>query len=216
MAKRPIKVGSTSQTIYVFIADSTVTTGAGKTGLVYNTSGLTAYYTLPLAAAVAITLATLAAVTTAYASGGFKEIDATNCPGLYRLDLPDAALASGNAVIVYLRGATGMAPCIVELALRTFDDQSAGLTQFEVSTRAIGTGVVGSSSTTTSIITSSMAPAAAVTDQFKGRIVTFAKDTTTTNLRGQATDITGSSSGGILTVTAMTTAAVSGDIFVIT
>ncbi len=76
-------------------------------------------------------------------------------------------------------------------------------------------GTVGSASTTTSIVTSSLTPAAAVTDQFKGRIVIFDKDTTTANLRGQATDITSSSSGGVLTVTALTTAPVSGDTFTI-
>ena len=40
--------------------------------------------------------------------------------------------------------------------------------------------------------------------------------TTTTNLQGQSTDITASTSGGVLTVTALTTAPVSGDVFVLT
>ena len=40
--------------------------------------------------------------------------------------------------------------------------------------------------------------------------------TTTAALRGQATDITASSSGGVLTVTALTTAPASGDTFTIT
>lgn len=76
-------------------------------------------------------------------------------------------------------------------------------------------GVCGSGSTTTSIITSSLSPAAAVLDQFKGRIVVFEAETTTANLRGQTTDITGSTSGGVLTVSAMSTACVSGDRFMI-
>lgn len=83
-------------------------------------------------------------------------------------------------------------------------------------TQAISICAVGSASTTTSIVTSSMDPAAAATDQFKGRIVTFDRATTTANLRGQATDITGSSSSGVLTVTALTDAPVSGDTFTIT
>lgn len=74
---------------------------------------------------------------------------------------------------------------------------------------------VDTGSSTTSVVTSSMAPAAAVTDQFKGRILLFDKDTTTANLRGQATDITASTSGGVLTVTALTNAPVSGDTAVI-
>lgn len=76
-------------------------------------------------------------------------------------------------------------------------------------------GVCGSSSTTTSIITSALTPAAAVTDQFKGRIVVFEAETTTTNLRGQVTDITASTSGGVLTTSPLTTACVSGDRFMI-
>jgi hypothetical protein len=78
------------------------------------------------------------------------------------------------------------------------------------------TGTVGASASTTSIPTSALSPAAGVTNQFVGRILTFAADTTTANLRGQATDITGSSSGGTLTVTALTTAPVSGDTFTVT
>ena len=82
-----------------------------------------------------------------------------------------------------------------------------------VKTNVLGT--VGSASTTTSIVTSSLDPAAAVTDQFKGRVLLFTKDTTTANLRGQGTAITASTSGGVLTVDALSTAPVSGDIFVI-
>jgi len=46
-------------------------------------------------------------------------------------------------------------------------------------------------------------------------ILKFKADTTTAALRGQGTDIQGSSSGGVLTVTALSTAPVSGDTFVI-
>jgi hypothetical protein len=77
--------------------------------------------------------------------------------------------------------------------------------------RAVTTVTVGAASTTTSVVTSAMDPAAVVTDQFKGLILAFDKDTTTAALRGQKTDITGSSSGGVLTVTELTTAPASGD-----
>lgn len=76
-------------------------------------------------------------------------------------------------------------------------------------------GVCNTGATTTSMPTSSLTPAAAVTDQFKGRIVVFEADTTTANLRGQATDITASTSGGTLTVSALSTACASGDRFMI-
>lgn len=121
--KLSIKAGSTSVSVNVFIQDSSSTTGAGLTGLVYNTSGLTCYYALPRAAAVAVTLATLAAVTSAYSSGGFKEIDATNMPGWYRLDIPDAALASGRFVDLHLKGAANMAPLPIEIELTGWDNQ---------------------------------------------------------------------------------------------
>lgn len=82
----------------------------------------------------------------------------------------------------------------------------------------IGTvlGTVGTGSTTTSIVTSALDPAASVIDQFKGRIVTFDRATTTVNLRGQTTDVTSSSSGGVLAVSALSTAPVSSDTFTLT
>lgn len=85
-------------------------------------------------------------------------------------------------------------------------------------TRAIGRCTASGVPTTTSIPTSACAPAGAVADQFKGRIITFDADTTTTALRGQATDITASSNAATptFTVTALTTAPVSGDTFSIT
>lgn len=128
MAKLSIVAGATSQSVNIFIQNSGSTVGAGLTGLVFNTSGLLAYYTFTgtNTTSVAITLATLAAVTTAYSSGGFKEIDATNMPGLYRLDLPNTALATskGRVVTVMLTGAASMAPVVLEIELTAVDNQS--------------------------------------------------------------------------------------------
>lgn len=122
--KLSILAGSTSQSVNVFIQDSASTTGAGKTGLVYT--GITAYYTFAGANATAtsITMATLATVTTAYASGGFIEISSANMPGLYRFDLPNAVLATskGRSVVVYLT-ATGAAPTVLEIELTGWDNQ---------------------------------------------------------------------------------------------
>lgn len=78
------------------------------------------------------------------------------------------------------------------------------------------TGTVGSSASTTSVPTSALSPSAGVTDQFKGRILTFAADTTTANLRGVSTEITGSASGGTLTVSTLPATPASGDTFTIT
>lgn len=127
MAKFSIKAGTTDVSILVFIQNSSSTTGAGLTGLVYNTSSLVAYYTHSgtNATATQITLATLAAVNSAHSDGGFKEISSANMPGWYRLDLPDAVVATskGNVVGLMLHGATNMAPCPVEIELTGWDNQ---------------------------------------------------------------------------------------------
>lgn len=120
-----IKAGATDQTIYLFIQDSSSTTGDGLTGLAYNTASLVAYYVPQRGSATAITLATLAAANSAHSDGGFKEVDATNMPGVYRLDLPDAAVASGPEVIIMMKGATNMAPVAKEIQLVAFDPQDA-------------------------------------------------------------------------------------------
>lgn len=133
--KLSILAGATSQSVNVFVRDSSSTTGAGLTGLAYNTASLTAYYSHAgaNATATAITLATLAAVNGAYSSGGFKEIDATNMPGWYRFDIPNACLATskGRSVAIHLKGAANMAPLPIEIELTGWDNQDsvrAGLT----------------------------------------------------------------------------------------
>lgn len=124
--KLNIQQGATSVTLEVFVQDSSSSTGAGLTGLAFNTAGLTCYYhTLLASAATAVTLATLAANNTAWTSGGFREIDATNMPGWYRLDIPNAALASGRSVSVHLKGATNMAPLPIEIALTGWNNQDS-------------------------------------------------------------------------------------------
>lgn len=115
--KLQIKKGTTSKLLDIFIMDSSSTTGAGLTGLVYNSAGLTAYYYREGAAsATAITLATMTLGT--WATGGFVVIDGTNMPGCYQIGIPDAALATGaNSVVVMLKGATNMAPLTLEIDL---------------------------------------------------------------------------------------------------
>ena len=89
-----VKAGSADISVYFRLRDST--TGLAKTGLVYNSAGAVARYTRNRGTATTITLATLAAADSAHADGGFKEVDGTNAKGLYRLDLPDAAVAAGS------------------------------------------------------------------------------------------------------------------------
>ena len=109
--------GSASVLVDVFIQDSGSSVGAGKTGLLYNSAGLTWYYHRDSASsATQVTLATMTVGT--WASGGFKEVDATNMPGVYQLGIPDAALAEGaKNVSMLLKGASGMAPLPIEIQL---------------------------------------------------------------------------------------------------
>lgn len=117
MPKQTITQGTTSLLVDVFIQDSTQTDGRGLTGLVYNTASLTAYYHRNLGGfPVAITLVTMTVGT--WVSGGFKEVDATNMPGVYQLGLPDAALVTASdSVSVLLKGAANMAPLVLEIQL---------------------------------------------------------------------------------------------------
>lgn len=118
MAKLTVSPGTTSQTIELFIQDSSSTTGAGLTGLVFNSAGLTAYYHREGAAAPATAISLVTATVGTWTSGGFKEIDATNMPGHYELGVPDAALAaSAGYVDIHLEGATNMAPVPAEIQL---------------------------------------------------------------------------------------------------
>jgi hypothetical protein len=117
-----IGADSTDQTINVFIKNKTLNDGSGLTGLVFNTSNLTCYYVRASDDATLINLVTQT-TTGAHTDGGFVEIDATNTPGLYRLDLPDAVFASGvDTVNIFLRGATNMADTVIEIQINLVDD----------------------------------------------------------------------------------------------
>jgi len=90
--------GSTSQSIELYL---------GAVGLTSSTLGLQAYYVRNRSAPVQISLVSQTA-TGAWLSGGFAEIDSVTMPGLYRLDVPNAAFASGSSdVTINVRGASG-------------------------------------------------------------------------------------------------------------
>jgi len=98
IVNQPVVIGSTSKSFFIYMSGPT---GVPVTGKVFNATGLVASYAGSKLARVAITLVDLAAITTAWASGGFKEVDATNMPGWYRIDVPNAALAlSADEVVI--------------------------------------------------------------------------------------------------------------------
>jgi hypothetical protein len=126
MAKQLVQINNTSRTEYVFIQNSSVSTGAGLTGLVFNSAGLTADYCVERGARVNIPLVTQTA-TGAYSSGGFVAVDGTNMPGLYRFDIPNAVFATAGTdkAIVMLKGATNMAPVLLEYQIVAFNPDDA-------------------------------------------------------------------------------------------
>ena len=110
-----IAPGSTSQSIELYL---------GATGLTASTSGLSARYNRTRTASVAIPLVART-IAQAWTSGGFAEVDSTNMPGVYRIDLPDAAVAAGaDDVTIVVRGASGTNGAVMTIKL-----SSGGLTE---------------------------------------------------------------------------------------
>ena len=118
-----IKKGTIDVTLYFHLRASA--DGTSKTGLVYNSAGAVASYVRTRGTRTAISLATLAAADSAHADGGFKEVDGTNAKGLYRLDVADAAFASGvDEVIIHI----GFTDAFDEsLAVELVDERSGNL-----------------------------------------------------------------------------------------
>jgi len=124
-----IAPGSTSQSIELYL---------GATGLTFATSGLSAYYVRNRSAPVAITLVTQTA-TGSWASGGFAEISSSLTPGVYRLDVPDAAFAAGSSdVTIVVRGASGTNGAVLTVTL-----SSGGLTAAQTGAAVWGTSPAG-------------------------------------------------------------------------
>ena len=125
MAKREIKKGAASKILLLFIRDSSQAGEVvGLTGLSHNSSGLSCYYHRNTASA-AVEVSLVSMTLGQYVSGGFKEVDATNLPGVYQLGLPDASLADGaESVVVVLKGAVDMETLPLEIELTATDNQN--------------------------------------------------------------------------------------------
>ena len=90
-----IATGSTQQSIFIYL---------GASGIGHSNTGLVAKYTRNKSNPITFSLASQT-ITGAWKSGGFVETDPTYQPGLYRLDIPNEALASGtDRVVVTVRG----------------------------------------------------------------------------------------------------------------
>lgn len=124
-----IAPGSTSQSIELYL---------GATGLTASTSGLTARYNRTRTASVDIPLVART-IGQAWLSGGFAEVDSVYMPGVYRLDLPDAAILAGaDDVTVVVRGASGTNGAVMTIKL-----SSGGLTGAQTATAVWGASPSG-------------------------------------------------------------------------
>jgi hypothetical protein len=124
---RAVKKGTTDQSVIIRIVDST--TGLPETAVEHNTAGIDLWYRREGAAKVSITEVALAALTTAHTDGGIEHIG----DGYYRLDLPDAAFATGANGLMVGGTVTGMVVIGIYIDLVDYDaDDLADLNRAEM------------------------------------------------------------------------------------
>jgi hypothetical protein len=126
-----------SRIIRIKILDSSSGTGAGKTGLSNASTGLiistiaspeatpTVYTVAGSTIETIATLGTYAAPTATKCR--FKEVDATNHPGLYEIQLANAryAIAGQKGLVITISGAAGMVQADLHVLFTAFDLQDA-------------------------------------------------------------------------------------------
>lgn len=128
MAAESLVKGTTSYLKRVFIQDSSKTDGSGLTGLTSSSVASWKIYAARdddgNAAGTGVSLQ--AGTRGTWSSGGFVEKDSTNMPGVYEIGIPNAFLATGSkSVTIMLKGATNMAPLVLEFELTGTDNQNA-------------------------------------------------------------------------------------------
>jgi len=144
--------GAASKTVYVVLTDDTDALVTGQTA-----ADVGAHIVQPRdASATAISLSDIAA-DASYTSGGWAEVDATNTPGLYRLDLPDSALARPKELTMLSVNGSAFV-------------QTYGIIDLDPEPEIVQGQVSGTSATTTSIPTDL---ASTTTDQYVDAFLLF-------------------------------------------
>ena len=218
-----------------FVTDPT--TGVGVTGLTHSTITTAGYATEAngvRSSTTSVTLTSTAAATAALATGQVVEYGL----GQYAIDVPAVGTSGLIFAVVTVTGndvravrhsidvavSSRLAPAVSgrTLNVNTSGEGDAVLNtatqgQIDAMTRGLIAGVVGSSSSTTVVNVTSTESGLAVTDQLKGRVIIFNKDTTTAALRGQGAPIDTNDTTSITVASgdAFTTAPASGDTFTI-
>jgi hypothetical protein len=109
-----VNKGATDVTRYIMLVDST----AGTPETAYTITNLDLQYTRNREEPAAKVDATaLADQDTAHTDNTAIEIDATSSPGLYRVDWPDAAFATGADKVILVVSGAGLHPAVEEIHL---------------------------------------------------------------------------------------------------
>ncbi len=160
MPARSVAAGSVSFSAILFLQDTTAgnaSVGLGLAGLTSASSGLQAWYARTRGSSTSIGLTPLGSATAGWTSGGFIGVDSVNMKGVYRLDVPDAAFASGADQVILNFPAVGglnLAQADVLYEITGWNNQNAvsgGLSAFGDVT--VGTGGMDSAAFTTNAVT---------------------------------------------------------------
>ncbi len=149
--------GQTSVVVRVKIRNSSVATGAGLTGLAYNSTGLiistiadneSSPTTYTVAGSTIETITTLGTFATPTATKcRFKEVDSTNHKGVYEIQIDNARYAVSNAksLLISILGATNAAECDVVIPLTVINPYAstvpADIQTIKTQTVTCGAGV---------------------------------------------------------------------------
>lgn len=204
---RQIVKGSADQSTVIRIVDAT--TGAPETGVTSATAGLDLGYRREGAARVALTESDLTALTDAHADGGILHI----ANGLYRVDLPDAAVATGADGVLVEGTATDM---VVIPAYHELVDGKAPAGMEDVATAKLdallASMVTGTAQTGTLSATQMSTDLTAADNRYNGRALVFL----TGNLAGEGTRIFDyANASGLITMAELSGSPANGDTFVI-
>jgi len=115
--KQEVQIGQADYTVLILIRD---TDGAPKTGLTFESGGIDVCYTrVETDNDVVVTAGAPATqtLTGVHSDWGFVEVDSTNAPGIYRLDIADGAFAAGAWSAVVSLICTGCDPVHIEFIL---------------------------------------------------------------------------------------------------
>lgn len=140
-----VKHSATSLILRTKLFDSSQSNPTGLTGLAYNTSGLVISAIADSEASTAVysagssnieditTLGTYSAPTTGRCR--FKEVDATNHPGVYEIQLLNSRLSvsSARSLLVSIRGATNLIQADVVVDLMNLDEWADALLKRDMS-----------------------------------------------------------------------------------